>query len=93
MLTYGLRHWSHLYKADRTIQLGQACYTIVIVGINLTAVNLNAYLPPEFLAHITPEQIQNAIYGCKWTFATEVTKLTTVWGCKACLLVLYNHMT
>lgn len=69
------------------------CYTIVTVGINLTAVNLNAYLPPAFLATITPAEIQNAIYGCKWTFATEITKLTTVWGCKTCLLILYNHMT
>ncbi|CAD6587442.1 MAG: hypothetical protein ASARMPRED_003102 [Alectoria sarmentosa] len=69
------------------------CYTIVIVGINQTAVNLNAYLPPAFLATITPAEILNAIYGCKWTFATEMTKLATVWGCKACLLILYNHMT
>ncbi|KAL9063331.1 MAG: hypothetical protein Q9161_009523 [Pseudevernia consocians] len=59
----------------------------------VTAVNLNAYLPPAFLATITPAEVQNAIYGCKWTFATEMTKLATVWGCKACLLILYNHMT
>lgn len=68
-------------------------YTVVIVGVNQTSVNLNNYLPDSFFATITPAQTASAIYGSKWAFATEICKVTMVWLCKACMLILYNHMT
>lgn len=57
------------------------------------AVNLNAFFPPEVLASFTHAQIQNAIYGCKWSFVTEICKVSMIWLCKACVLILYSHMT
>ena len=93
------RHWlgfraSTLMRPRLTISTKpKMLYTVVIVGVNQTSVNLNNYLPDSFFATITPAQTASAIYGSKWAFATEICKVTMIWGCKACMLILYNHMT
>lgn len=66
---------------------------MVIVGVNQTSVNLNNYLPDSFFATITAAETASAIYGSKWAFATEISKVTMIWLCKASMLILYNRIT
>ena len=89
MLTWGvLVPW-----LTHDVETPQITYTVVIVSVNQTANNLSSYLPPGFVETLTPDEIQNAIYGSKFVFICECFKLTTIWLVKACLLILYSHMT
>ncbi|KAL9129466.1 MAG: hypothetical protein Q9217_002100, partial [Psora testacea] len=68
-------------------------FTLVIVSLNMTAQNLSNYLPPGRFETLTPEEVENAVYGSKFVFITEEFQLATLWLCKACLLILYSSMT
>jgi len=61
--------------------------------VNVTAQNLDNYLPPGVYETLTPDEIVNAVFGSKFVFVTEEFQLATLWLCKACLLLLYNQMT
>ncbi|OKL62140.1 hypothetical protein UA08_02992 [Talaromyces atroroseus] len=45
------------------------------------------------IADIGPPSIADRVLGSKWVIITEQMWLATVWGCKACLMLLYNNMT
>lgn len=45
------------------------------------------------VSEIGPPSIADRVLGSKWVIITEQMWLGTVWGCKACLLLLYNNMT
>ncbi|KAL9046190.1 MAG: hypothetical protein Q9214_000910 [Letrouitia sp. 1 TL-2023] len=68
-------------------------FTGVVVSANQVAQNLSNYLPPGVAETFTPEETDNAIYGSKFVMILEEFMLTTTWLVKACLLILYNHMT
>ncbi|KAI4213292.1 MAG: hypothetical protein LQ351_004033 [Letrouitia transgressa] len=68
-------------------------FTGVVVSANQVAQNLSNYLPPGVAETFTPEEKDNAIYGSKFVMILEEFMLTTTWLVKACLLILYNHMT
>lgn len=53
----------------------------------------NNYVYPEDVVDWTPEQFAKAIRGSKWGVLMETMKVTGVWGCKACLMILYWSMT
>ena len=64
-----------------------------MVSVNQVSMNLSNYLAPGVFETLTPDQVQNAVYGSKFVFVCEEFKLATIWLIKACLLLLYNHMT
>lgn len=43
--------------------------------------------------HLTPESIASRIRGSKLVLVTEHSMLVTIWGCKICLLLMYNKIT
>ena len=51
------------------------------------------YVTPEMIVDWTPEDYRLATMGSKWALAMEIAKISCVWGCKACLLILYFSMT
>ncbi|KAL9128496.1 MAG: hypothetical protein Q9217_002846, partial [Psora testacea] len=70
-----------------------ACFIIVIFSIWLQCLWGNNYVTPEDVVHWTPSHFYHAIEGAKWGVAMETLKITCVWGCKTCLLILYANMT
>lgn len=44
-------------------------------------------------ASLTPEGVRRAIYGSKMTLVTEMFTLTTIWGLKGCLCMMYHRLT
>jgi hypothetical protein len=47
----------------------------------------------EDVARLTPESIKSRIYGSKLVLVVEQSMIMTTWGCKGCLLLLYNKLT
>lgn len=45
------------------------------------------------ISEIGPPSIADRVLGSKWVIITEQMWLATVWGCKACLMLLYRNMT
>lgn len=50
-------------------------------------------MSPEASAALTPEGVQQAIYGSIMTFVLEIFTITGTWTIKACLLILYARLT
>lgn len=48
---------------------------------------------PEEVATLTPDSIQSRIYGSKLVLLVEQSMITTQWGCKICLLLIYYKLT
>ena len=48
---------------------------------------------PEDIPTLTPESIQSRIYGSKLVLVVEQCMITTQWGCKICLLLIYYKLT
>ncbi|KAL8710763.1 MAG: hypothetical protein Q9220_004781 [cf. Caloplaca sp. 1 TL-2023] len=68
-------------------------FTGVIVSVNQVSHNLSNYLPPGTAETFTPEEHDNAVFGSKFVMILEEFMLANTWLCKACLLILYHHMT
>lgn len=49
-------------------------------------------LPGEELS-LTPESIASRTRGSKYVLVVEQSMIATIWGCKACLLLLYSKLT
>ncbi|KAI4168255.1 MAG: hypothetical protein LQ348_007536, partial [Seirophora lacunosa] len=71
----------------------QVTFTGVTVSVNQVSHNLSNYLPPGVAEKFTPEEHDNAVYGSKFVLILEEFMLANTWLCKACLLILYHHMT
>jgi hypothetical protein len=47
----------------------------------------------EAAARLSPQGVQQAIYGSKMTLVTEILTLTTLWGLKGVLCLMYHRLT
>lgn len=50
-------------------------------------------MTPDDALHLTPESIRSRIYGSKLVLVVEQSMIMTTWGCKICLLLMYNKLT
>lgn len=48
---------------------------------------------PEDIPLLTPESITSRILGSKLVLVVEQSMILTIWGCKVCLLLMYNKLT
>ena len=64
-----------------------------MISVNMVGQNLSNYLPPGMFETFSPDEVENAVYGSKFVFILEHFQLSTLWLCKACLLILYSSMT
>jgi hypothetical protein len=61
--------------------------------MNIVAhLNTNLMLPDD-IPLLTPESITSRIRGSKLVLVVEQSMIMTQWGCKICLLLLYNKLT
>ncbi|KAK0111730.1 hypothetical protein ONS95_002071 [Cadophora gregata] len=70
-----------------------AFYTVLVATMNIVAhLDTNLMLPEDVIT-LTPESIQSRIRGSKLVLVVEQSMIMTQWGCKICLLLLYNKLT
>lgn len=61
--------------------------------MNIVAhLDTNLMLPSD-IPLLTPSSIQSRIRGSKYVVVVEQSMITTQWGCKICLLLLYSKLT
>lgn len=92
LLTYnrsGIRSWlcAVSYATKSTCSFANR----IIVNI-VSELNTNLMLPGEELT-LTPESITSRIRGSKLVLVVEQSMILTIWGCKICLLLMYNKLT
>nr|OQO28591.1 hypothetical protein B0A51_05410 [Rachicladosporium sp. CCFEE 5018] len=83
------------FQADEYVMLVVLCfYTTLIVTINLVANSSSNLLPPGYdTSHITAEDRRQRVYGSKLVLVVEESQCVTIWGAKACLLIMYLRLT
>ncbi|KAK0111794.1 hypothetical protein ONS96_001062 [Cadophora gregata f. sp. sojae] len=70
-----------------------AFYTVLVATMNIVAhLDTNLMLPEDVIT-LTPESIQSRIRGSKLVLVVEQSMIMTQWGCKICLILLYNKLT
>jgi hypothetical protein len=74
-------------------KLSKVTYTLDCWSINEVARNGSNYMSPEAAANLSPQGVQQAIYGSKMTLVTEMLTLTTQWGLKGVLCLMYHRLT
>lgn len=70
-----------------------ALYTILIVFLNICADVSTNLITPEEAANLTPEDINDRVWGSKCVLVVESMMCAVQWGTKACLLMLYFRLT
>ncbi|KAL5332056.1 hypothetical protein ACEPPN_001599 [Leptodophora sp. 'Broadleaf-Isolate-01'] len=70
-----------------------AFYTVLVATMNIVAHLDTNLMLPEDIPLLTPESIQSRIRGSKFVLVVEQSMIMTQWGCKICLLLLYNKLT
>lgn len=68
-------------------------YTLLIVFLNIEANYPSNNIAPEDFDQIVPAEVPRIIYGSKLVVVVEQLWCATVWGCKACLLLMYSNLT
>ncbi|OXV07687.1 hypothetical protein Egran_04547 [Elaphomyces granulatus] len=68
-------------------------YTLLTVFLQEVAKYGTNEIPPSQFDSIDPATVPNLIYGSKLVIVVEQFWLATIWGCKACLLLLYSAIT
>jgi hypothetical protein len=47
----------------------------------------------NIVAHLTQASIKSRMHGSKLVLVVEQSMIMTIWGCKFCLLLMYNKLT
>ncbi|KAF7894512.1 uncharacterized protein EAF01_009963 [Botrytis porri] len=67
-------------------------YTTLMVSINIVfTLDTNLILPAD-IPQLTPESIASRVKGSKLVLVVEQSMIMTIWGGKACLLLMYMQM-
>lgn len=68
-------------------------YTDLVAWMNVVAhLDTNLMLPSD-IPLLTPASTASRIHGSKLVLVVEQSMIMTQWGCKICLLLLYNKLT
>lgn len=83
------------FQADDYVMLVVLCfYTTLIATINIVRFVNSNLLPPGFdVATLSATDKAQREYGSKLILVVEQCQCVTVWGVKACLLILYFRLT
>jgi hypothetical protein len=50
-------------------------------------------MDPSDIPKLTPASVASRVHGSKLVLVVEQSMITTQWGCKICLLILYSKLT
>ncbi|KAF7543324.1 hypothetical protein G7Z17_g10828 [Cylindrodendrum hubeiense] len=78
---------------DYLMLLTIVTYTILLVVVKVLTYTPTNLINPDDKIVLTPETIKDRQYGSKLVIVTEQMQMITIWGVKACLLVMYSRLT
>jgi len=83
------------FQPDDYLMLLVLCfYTTLVATINIVRYTSSNLLPPNFdVNSLSAEDVREREYGSKLILVVEQCQCCTIWGAKACLLVLYLRLT
>ena len=81
------------YGGTALLTTAQITDTVLIVSINIIANTNSNLIDPSHPASLTPDDIEQRIFGSKMVLVTEQMQLITIWLVKACLLLMYHRLT
>lgn len=61
--------------------------------MNIIAVTSSNLIDPTQNVVLTPDAIEERVFGSKMVLVVEQMQILTIWAVKACLLLLYNRLT
>ncbi|KAI1505049.1 hypothetical protein F5X99DRAFT_431145 [Biscogniauxia marginata] len=67
--------------------------TVLIVTMNILSRTNTNLIDPNDTTPLTPESIQDRIFGSKMVLVVEQMQIVTIWTMKCCLLIMYNRLT
>lgn len=68
-------------------------YTTLVSVMNIVAhLDTNLMMPGD-IPNLTPASIKSRMHGSKLVLVVEQSMIMTIWGCKFCLLLMYNKLT
>ncbi|CAG9974754.1 unnamed protein product [Clonostachys byssicola] len=89
-----------LYKSFKALQLDDwlMCFTLIVYTTLLAIVWVQTYTPTNLVrpgdeVGMSEEEIKTREYGSKLVLVTEHLTVVTLWGVKACLLLMYSRLT
>ncbi|KAI0134293.1 hypothetical protein BJ170DRAFT_679196 [Xylariales sp. AK1849] len=78
---------------DYLMMLAICTYTVLLAGVDiLTYTNTNLINPDDHIV-LTPEDVQERVFGSKMVIVVEQMQISTIWLVKACLLIMYSRLT
>jgi hypothetical protein len=77
----------------RTPNILQACNTVFLVTINIITYTSSNLIDPNDHTELSPENIEERVFGSKMVLVTEQMQIMTIWAVKVCLLIMYNRLT
>lgn len=83
------------FQMDDYVMVVVLCfYTTLIATINIVRYTSSNLLPPGYdVNSLSPKDIREREYGSKLILVVEQCQCVTVWGAKACLLIMYLRLT
>ncbi|OJJ42683.1 hypothetical protein ASPZODRAFT_53362, partial [Penicilliopsis zonata CBS 506.65] len=88
-----VRSVKNLQLEDGLMGLVLIFYILMTVATTMVDRYGSNEVPLDESDTIEAASIPDRVLGSKWVIVGEQMWLATIWGCKACLLLLYNNMT
>ncbi|KND91021.1 hypothetical protein TOPH_04420 [Tolypocladium ophioglossoides CBS 100239] len=77
---------------DALMMLAMITDTVLIVCMNIISHTNSNLIDPEHPTSLSPEDIEQRVFGSKIVLVTEQMQLLTIWLVKACLLLMYYRL-
>lgn len=71
----------------------QAFFTVLCVGVHVLTYTPTNLIDPSVRITLTPDNIQERVFGSKMVIVVEQMQIMTIWSVKTCLLVMYHRLT
>ncbi|POR31150.1 Uncharacterized protein TPAR_08628 [Tolypocladium paradoxum] len=78
---------------DALMVLAMVTDTILMVCMNIISNTNSNLIDPDNPTSLSPEDIEQRVFGSKMVLVTEQMQLLTTWLIKACLLLMYYRLT
>jgi hypothetical protein len=64
-----------------------------MASINIVSKSSSNLIDPNDHTELTPENIEERVFGSKMVLVAEQMQCITIWLVKACLLLMYHRLT
>ncbi|KAI1429077.1 hypothetical protein F5Y12DRAFT_590650 [Xylaria sp. FL1777] len=77
---------------DFLMFIAVATDAVLLISMNILATKKSNLIDPDHPPTLTPQDIEERVYGSKLVLVTEQMQIVTIWLVKACLLIIYSRL-